>query len=122
MDVDKTMFQSVQVISDAGTAFLCLIQEKQVWVPLDEIHYGSELAQVGDRGRLFVSQWFARNLRLRVRSAEPAHPLDTKTAGATRADHMSGGRAAARRFRSETRDEPRPEVRSVRLGSRPLAR
>jgi hypothetical protein len=115
-DAEKTMFPSVQVIRDAGTAFLCLIEAKPMWVPLDEIRYGSELAQVGDRGRLFVSRWFARNLSLGGPSLRPAHALDTERVE----DHTGGGRGAARRFRSERRDEPGPaEAGSVRLRSRP---
>ena len=42
---------------DAGTAFLCQIGAQQVWVPLTEIRYGSDVAQIGDRGRLIVSRW-----------------------------------------------------------------
>ena len=63
--VETAIFRTVQVIRDAGTAFLCLIGTKQVWVPLTEIRYGSEVAQIGDRGRLIVSRWFAENIGLR---------------------------------------------------------
>jgi hypothetical protein len=62
--VETAMFRAVEVIRDAGTAFLCLIGAEQVWVPLTEIRYGSEVAQRGDRGRLIVSRWFAQNLGL----------------------------------------------------------
>jgi hypothetical protein len=58
------MFRAVEVIRDTGTAFLCLIGTQQVWVPLTEIRYGSELAQIGNRGRLIVSRWFAQNVAL----------------------------------------------------------
>ena len=37
---------------------------EQVWVPLTEIRYGTEVAQIGHRGRLVVSRWFAQNLGL----------------------------------------------------------
>jgi len=62
--VETAIFRSVQVLRDAGTAFLCLVGTKQVWVPLTEILYGSELAQSGDHGKLVVSQWFAENVGL----------------------------------------------------------
>jgi hypothetical protein len=55
-------FQAVQVLRDTGTAFLCLIGKQQVVVPLTEIRYGSELAK-GDRGKLIISNWFARQVR-----------------------------------------------------------
>jgi hypothetical protein len=58
------MFRAVKVLHDTGTAFLCLIGTEQVWVPLTEIRYGSELARIGDQGRLIVSRWFAQNLGL----------------------------------------------------------
>ena len=63
--VETAMFRAVEVIRDAGTAFLCLIGTKQVWVPLTEIRYGSEVAQIGHRGRLVVSRWFAEHIGLR---------------------------------------------------------
>jgi hypothetical protein len=63
----SAMFRAVEVIRDTGTAFLCLVGSQQVWVPLTEIRYGSELSRMGDRGRLIVSRWFARNIGLRRR-------------------------------------------------------
>ena len=61
---DTAMFRAVKVLRDGGTAFLCLIGTRQVWVPLTEIHYGSELAKIGDYGRLIISRWFAENVGL----------------------------------------------------------
>ena len=63
--VETAMFRAVEVLRDTGTAFLCLIGTKQMWVPIAEIRYGSEVAQIGDRGRLIISQWFAQNIGLR---------------------------------------------------------
>ena len=62
--LETTTFRAVEVIRDAGTAFLCSIGMAQVWVPLTEIRYGSEVAQIGDRGRLIVSRWFAQDIGL----------------------------------------------------------
>jgi len=39
-----------------------------VWVPLTEIRYGSDVAQIGDRGRLIVSRWFAQHIGLHRRA------------------------------------------------------
>jgi hypothetical protein len=63
--MDVVMFRAVHVLRDAGTAFFCLIGTKEVWVPLTEIRYGSEVARIGDRGRLIISQWLAQNMGLR---------------------------------------------------------
>ena len=63
--VETAVFRVVEVIQDTGTAFLCLIGTKKVWVPLTEIRYGSELAQRGDRGNLITSRWFAHKIGLR---------------------------------------------------------
>jgi len=68
MDVEETaMFRAVHVLRDTGTAFLCLIGTDEVWVPVTEILYGSELAQRGDHGKLVISCWFAENIGLRGR-------------------------------------------------------
>ena len=65
MDGRRTaMFRAVEVIRDTGTDFLCVVGTREVWVPLTEIRYGSELARIGDRGRLIVSRWFAQNVGL----------------------------------------------------------
>jgi hypothetical protein len=62
--VETAMFRAVQVLRDTGTAFLCLIGTQRVWVPVTEIRYGSELSQIGDRGKLIISEWFAENVGL----------------------------------------------------------
>ena len=62
---EKAIFRSVHVIGDAGTAFLCSVETKQVWVPLTEIRYGTDLTKTGDRGKLILSRWFAQHLDLR---------------------------------------------------------
>jgi len=62
--VETAMFRAVQVLRDTGTAFLCLIGTQRVWVPVTEIRYGSEVSQIGDRGKLIISEWFAENVGL----------------------------------------------------------
>jgi hypothetical protein len=63
-DRETAIFGSVHVLRDTGTEFLCLVGYKQVWVPLTEIRYGTDLTKTGDCGRLLTSTWFARNLGL----------------------------------------------------------
>ena len=55
----------VEVIGDGGTALLCVIDGKQVWVPVLEMKYGSQVAKVGDRGKLVISRWLAEQVGLR---------------------------------------------------------
>lgn len=112
MGADEAMFPAVEIVQDAGTAFLCLIRAKEVWVPLGEIRYGSELAQTGDRGRLIVSRWFAETL-LHTACAScgsaiaaegaPARPLDAITTSATTVATCAACRDARRRVAAAVR-------------------
>jgi len=36
-----------------------------VWVPVLEMKYGSEVAKVGDHGKLVISRWLAEQVGLR---------------------------------------------------------
>ena len=66
MNAQKTAtFWDVELLRDRGTDFLCAVGTTQVWVPLTEIRYGTELTKIGDHGRLIVSRWFARTVGLR---------------------------------------------------------
>jgi hypothetical protein len=66
MNAQKTAtFWDVELLRDTGTDFLCAVGTTQVWVPLTEIRYGTELTTIGDHGRLIVSRWFARTVGLR---------------------------------------------------------
>jgi hypothetical protein len=58
-------FADVEVIWDGGTALLCVIGGRRVWVPVLEMKYGSEVAKLGDRGKLVVSRWLAEQVGLR---------------------------------------------------------
>ena len=62
---DTAIFRRVDVIRDVGTAFLCSVGRKQVWVPLTEIRYGTNLTKKGDHGTLIITRWLARRLGLR---------------------------------------------------------
>jgi hypothetical protein len=63
-DQGTEIFRGVDVIRDVGTAFLCLVGRKQVWVPLTEIRYGTDLTKPGDHGTLIISTWLAETLDL----------------------------------------------------------
>ena len=60
-------FADVAVIRDGGTALLCMIEGREVWVPVLEMQYGSEVAKIGDCGRLVISRQFAEQVGLRGR-------------------------------------------------------
>jgi hypothetical protein len=62
---ETAIFRPVDVVRDAGTAFLCSVGRKQVWVPLTEIRYGTNLTKKGDHGTLIISRWLAGRLGLR---------------------------------------------------------
>jgi hypothetical protein len=49
------------VITKAQTdkALLCDFGDKEVWVPQSQIHDNSDVWQVGDKGDLMVSVWWA---------------------------------------------------------------
>ena len=61
----KAIFRGVRVIRDVGTAFLCLVERKKVWVPLTDTRDGTDLTKAGDHGTLIISRWLARTLALR---------------------------------------------------------
>jgi hypothetical protein len=60
-------FSSVEVVADGSSALLCIVGIRHVWVPVDEIRYGTKVAKLGDRGVLVVTRQFARNAGLTVR-------------------------------------------------------
>jgi hypothetical protein len=96
---DTTMFRAAEVIRDSGTEFLCRIATKEVWVPLTEIRYGSELYRIGCRGRLIVSRWFAEDVGLRRRGTVLRAPAP-RTAGGMTAPRTSRSRGGVHRQRN----------------------
>jgi len=59
---DLVPFLDVTVISATSPALLCRIGEKSVWLP--RRHISGRLWCVGDRGRLLVRRWLARERQL----------------------------------------------------------
>jgi hypothetical protein len=59
---DLVAFQDVRVIQAAAPALLCRINDRNVWLP--RLHISGKLWCVGDRGKLFVRRWLARDRRL----------------------------------------------------------
>jgi hypothetical protein len=61
-DADLVLFQDVRVIRSTAPALLCRIGEKSVWLP--RWHISGKLWCTGDRGKLFIRRWVARDRNL----------------------------------------------------------
>ena len=61
-DADLVQFQDVQVIAATVAALRCRIGEKCVWLPRSQI--SGKLWCTGDRGKLLIPRWVARDLHL----------------------------------------------------------
>ena len=62
-DADELVaFQDVRVIRSAAPALLCRIAERNVWLP--RRHIAGKLWCTGDRGKLFIRRWVARDRHL----------------------------------------------------------
>jgi len=59
---DLVPFQDVRVIRSTAPALLCRIGEKSVWLPRG--HISGRLWCAGDRGKLFIRRWVARDRHL----------------------------------------------------------
>ena len=59
---DLVPFQDVRVIRSTAPALFCRIGEKSVWLPRG--HISGRLWCTGDRGKLFIRRWVARDRHL----------------------------------------------------------
>jgi len=59
---DLVVFQDVRVIRSTAPALFCRIGEKSVWLPRG--HVSGKLWCAGDRGKLFIRRWVARERHL----------------------------------------------------------
>ena len=59
---DLVPFQDVRVIRSTAPALLCRIGGKSVWLPRG--HISGKLWCTGDRGKLFIRRWVARDRHL----------------------------------------------------------
>ena len=59
---DLVLFDDVRVIRSAAPALLCRIAERNVWLPRG--HIAGKLWCTGDRGKLFIRRWVARDRHL----------------------------------------------------------
>ena len=59
---DLVPFEDVRVIRSTAPALLCRIGERNVW--LSRWHVSGKLWCTGDRGKLFIRRWVAREREL----------------------------------------------------------
>ena len=59
---DLVLFQDVRVVRSTAATLLCRIGERIVWLPRG--HISGKLWRSGDRGRLFIRRWVARDRNL----------------------------------------------------------
>jgi hypothetical protein len=59
---DAALFGDVSVIRSTPPALFCRIGEKSVW--LQRAHISGKLWCTGDRGKLFIRRWVARDQQL----------------------------------------------------------
>jgi len=70
---DLVLFADVSVIRSTAPALLCQIGEKSVWLPRG--HISGKLWCTGDRGKLFIRRWIARDRNLLGPNGEPIASL-----------------------------------------------
>jgi hypothetical protein len=61
-DEDLVAFQDVSVVRSTAAALLCRIGDRSVWLP--RWHISGKLWRSGDRGKLFIRRWVARDRHL----------------------------------------------------------
>jgi len=59
---DLVAFQDVRILSATAPALLCRIGGRNVWLP--RRHISGKLWSNGDRGKLFIRRWVARDRHL----------------------------------------------------------
>ena len=59
---DLVAFPDVRVIRSTAPALLCRIGDRSVWLPRG--HISGKLWCTGDRGKLFIRRWVARDRQL----------------------------------------------------------
>src|SRR5262245_1415090 len=59
---ELVLFQAVRVIRSTAAALLCRIGDRSVWLPRG--HISGTLRCTGDRGKLFIRRWVARDRQL----------------------------------------------------------
>lgn len=59
---DLVLFSDVRVLRSTRPALYCRVEGKTVWLPRE--HISGKLWCTGDRGKLFIRRWVARDRNL----------------------------------------------------------
>ena len=62
-------FEDVRIVRSTAPALLCLIGGREMWLP--RMHVAGKLWCAGDRGKLLIRRWVARDRQL-IASVEQA--------------------------------------------------
>ena len=77
VDEDEfVVFQDVRVLRSTAPGLLCRIGSRSVWLP--RAHINGKLWCTGDRGKLFIRRWVARDRQL-LDAPRPALPPPNAT-------------------------------------------
>jgi len=89
---DLVAFEDVRVIRSTAPALLCAIGDRHVWLP--RRHISGKLWCTGDRGKLFIRRWVARDRRLNdphgATAALPPEPATARPRGPGRLHLVRG--------------------------------
>lgn len=59
MDAESIEIDDVTVEAETDLALLCIIDDKQRWIPKSVVHEDSEVQSEGDTGTMAIMRWFA---------------------------------------------------------------
>jgi hypothetical protein len=59
MASDTVEIEDVTVKAETELALLCIIDDKQRWIPKSVVHEESEVSADGDTGTIVLMRWFA---------------------------------------------------------------
>ena len=59
MNEQTVELEDVTVEAETDLALLCIIDDKQRWIPKSVVHEDSEVQSEGDIGTIIVMRWFA---------------------------------------------------------------
>ena len=59
MATETVEIEDVTVEAETDLALLCIIEEKQRWIPKSVVHEDSEVSGEGDSGTVIIMRWFA---------------------------------------------------------------
>jgi hypothetical protein len=59
MAKDTVELEDVTVEAETDLALLCIIDDKQRWIPKSVVHEDSEVSGEGDSGTIVILRWFA---------------------------------------------------------------